>query len=82
MPAPIDDLTFVAQADGVYAVQLGDLVIGYTARAPLNPAVWNACIDAGRAHVVAQRSTRQLAGKALASRLRRAQPITRKSNTA
>lgn len=62
---PTADLTFVPDDPTGYAVHLDDQVIGYVFRSPINPAVWNAYTDPERRDIVAQRSTRQLAGAAL-----------------
>jgi hypothetical protein len=48
-----------------YAVVDDDQLLGYVFRAPLNPRLWNAYTDLERLDIVAQRSTRQLAGAAL-----------------
>jgi hypothetical protein len=68
--APTVAVQFVPSVGGGYAVHLDGAVLGYVARCPLNPAVWNAYTGPNGRGLIAQRSTRQKAAALLAALVR------------
>ena len=68
-PAPALDFTITEAAfHTVYAVHrdgTDGAVVGYVTRSPLNRAVWDAYLDVELHRFVGQRSTRELAARAL-----------------